>query len=109
MVATFFQLHHCRAIVAPLPACFLGDFIEFVRIFILWTVLLPMPFLITESANLGLALATFAVLAPAVSVINEDMIRFDPLSAPTRGTVYSVFGGVFLVFLVPGGFKFGVE
>ena len=71
-----------------------------------------MPFTVTGRTNLGLATGTLAIFAAPVKTargIDMDVGRLDPFATATSGAVDTVFGGVFLVFLVPFHFEFCVE
>lgn len=63
-----------------------------------------MPFTVAGRADFGAAPVAFAVLPTRVG-LGVDIRRLDPFAAPFGGTVYAVFGGILLVFLVPFHFE----
>ena len=71
-----------------------------------------MSFAIAGGADLGLAARADAVFAAGVcaaSVVDFDVFGGDPGTATFGGAVYTVFGGVFLEFLVPFCFESQVK
>ncbi|KAL8711265.1 MAG: hypothetical protein Q9225_007143 [Loekoesia sp. 1 TL-2023] len=112
VVAAFLQLHRRAAVVAALPSFLLGNFDELSRRVISGADATAMPAAVAGDADFRPTSRTFSVSPPRVSAaagINVDISRFDPFAASTRRTIEAVLGGVFLVFLIPFHFEFGVE
>ena len=68
-----------------------------------------MPFAVTYRAGLCSAASTFAVFAAAIGGVCVDVGRLDPFAAALGGAINTIFGGVFLVFLVPFHFEAQVK
>ena len=110
MVATLLQFDHGTAVETSLPALFLGNLDEFRGGGIFGTFFFQrVVFAIAESADLGVAVLAFAVFAAGVNRILVDVRWFDPVATGAGGTVDAVFGGIFLVLLVPLSFEFVVK
>lgn len=108
VVAALFQFDGGGAIEAALPAFLLRNLGEPQRRFVLGTFAAGVPFAIAGRADFGAAPIAFAVLTVRVR-IDVDICRLDPFAATFGGTVDAVFGGIFLVFLVPLHFETQVE
>lgn len=70
-----------------------------------------MPLAVALAADFESATATFAVFLRmnATAEIGMDVCRFDPFTAAFSRTIYAVFGGVFLIFLIPFHFELGIK
>ena len=108
MVTALFQLDECGTVEAALPTFLLRNLGKSQGRFVLGAFAVGVPFSITGRADLGAAPITFAVLTARMR-IDVDICRLDPFAAPFGGTVDAVFGGIFLVFLVPFHFEAQVE
>lgn len=98
MITTFLQLNHGPTAIAPLPTGLFGRFKQFVRLFILRTVLATMPFAVTGTADLCLAATALPVLLPILLV---DILRLDPFATSPSRAVNPILGRKLLKFLVP--------
>lgn len=104
MVAALFELHHSGAVMTSLPTLLLGYFNERVGLFVFGAVFTAMPLSITHAAYFGLTPATFPVLSATPgtpSIVNMYVRRLDPFTTTPGGAIYSIFGGVFMVFTIP--------
>lgn len=108
MVTALFQLDDSGTIEAALPAFLLHNLGESQSRFVLGAFAVGVPFTITGRADFGAAPITFTVLTTRIR-IDVDICRLDPFAAPFGGTIDAVFGGIFLVFLVPFHFEAHVE
>lgn len=108
MVAALFQFDGGRAIEAALPAFLLRNLGKPQRRLVLGAFPAGVPFAIAGRADFGAAPIAFAVLTTRVG-LGVNICRLDPFAAPFGGTVDAVFGGIFLVFLVPFHFETQVE
>lgn len=109
VVTALFQFDGGGAIEAALPALLLRNLGEPQRRFVFGAFAASVPFAIAGRAHFGAApTVAFAVLTTRLG-ISMDICRFDPFTAPFGGTVNAVFGGIFLVFLVPLHFEAHVE
>ena len=112
VVASFLQLDCCRAVEAALPPLFLCDLGEPRRGFVLGAFAPGMPAAVAGTAHLratSFAVSVLAAAARTARSIDMDMCGLDPFAAAARGAVDAVFGGVFLVFAVPGFLELEVE
>ena len=104
MVAAFLELDSGGAVETALPAFALSRLGEPQRGFVFGAVAARVPFAVAGVADLGAAAAAFPILTTCVGAaggVHVDLRRFDPLAAATGRAVYAVFGGEFMVFLVP--------
>lgn len=104
MVAAFNFLNGRFAVVAALPAFFLGDLDEFLGCGVFGTFARCVPFVVAETANFCLTSLAFAVLAAVVgsaACIGVDVGGFDPFAASFCWTVDSIFRGKLLIFPIP--------
>lgn len=108
VVAALFQLDSGGTIETALPAFLLRNLGEPQRRLVLGALTAGVPLAIAGRADLGAATITFAELTTRVGV-EVNICRLYPLAAPFGRTVDAVFGGVFLVFLVPFHFEAQVE
>lgn len=106
MVATLLKFNHRRATVATLPALLLSIFDEFFCRGIVGTVPRCMHFVVTDAAYPSRTMLTFPYLT---TVLHEDMIWLDPLTAATIRTVYSIPRGIFLKLPIPGFLEFLIK
>jgi hypothetical protein len=106
VVAAFFELDHGRTTVASLPALLLGNFDECFRLRILRTVPRDVHFLRTYAAH-----PCFALLAPPdfPTILNLDIVRFDPGAASPSRAIYSVLRLEFSISAVPQFFELLIE
>lgn len=104
VVAPFYLLDRRFAVVATLPTFLFGNLDEFLGCRIFGTLARGVPFVVAEAADLCLAALAFAVFAAVIGSatrVGVNVGGFDPLAATFSRTVYSVFGGVFLVLPIP--------
>lgn len=78
VIAAFFKFDHGGAVEASLPAFLLGDFDEFLGLFVFRAVSTGVPFAVADAANLGMTSFALPVLAAAVCI---NIFWFDPLAA----------------------------
>lgn len=100
VVAALFQFDGGGAVEAALPAFLLGNLGEPQRRFVLGAFAAGVPFAIAGRADFGAAPTAFAVLPTRIG-LHMDIGGLDPFATSLGGTVDAVFGGIFLVFLVP--------
>lgn len=106
VVAAFGLLNHAGAVGTATPAFLDGHGGEGFRGFVFWTLGAFVPFAAAGDADFGFAFAAGGLL-PACFGVNLG--RLDPGTTSGNRTVYSVFCGVFLVFLIPCHLELGVE
>lgn len=109
MVAALLQLNHRATTVAALPTRLLRRFKQAIRLLIVRTLFLPMPFPATQDTHLRLTTAALPVLPTMAFPIIMVVSRLDPLPATPRGAVNPVLGGVLLKLPVPELLKRDVE
>lgn len=100
MVTAFLELHRGRTIKASLPSLLLRDFSKSLRRFVFRAFATSVPFAIAGGADFRATAIALAVSAARGSV-GVNVCRLDPFAAALGGAVDTVFGGIFLVFLVP--------
>lgn len=108
VVAALFQFDGGGTIETVLPAFLLRNLGEPQCRLVLGAFTAGVPLAIARRADLGAATIAFAVLTTGVGV-DVNICRLYPFAAPFGRTVDAVFGGVFLVFLVPFHFEAQVE
>lgn len=106
VVATFFELDHCAATIAPLPAFLFRRLHESFRLWIFRAFSRGVHLLRTNRAHSSFALLTTTDLA---AILHGDIVRFDPGSAFSSWTIYTILGLVFLKLAIPGHFEFVIE
>ena len=106
VIAPFFQLHHRPTIVASLPTSLFSCLEKSVRLLILRAILHAMPLAIAKTADLGRTPTAFPILLAIFSVY---ISRLDPFATSSGRTIYTILGGVFCKFRVPGLFKLVVK
>lgn len=112
VVAAFLELDGRAAVVAPLPPFLLRDLDELLRRVVPGADAAAVPAAVARRAHFRPAARAFAVFAArvgAAAAVDVDVRGLDPFAAATRGAVEAVFGGVFLVLLVPFHLEFQVE
>jgi hypothetical protein len=102
MVAPFLELDHGRAIEAALPAFLLRSLNKYLGRRILRTLSSHVHFIVAYDAHTHPASLTFPHLP---TVLDSDMVRFDPFAATTRRAVDAVASSIFLKLSVPGLFE----
>jgi hypothetical protein len=108
VVAAFLQLNYSLAVVALLPAFFLGHRLHAVRLLVLWTLALGMELFVAQYTHLRRACSAAGIF-PSVRHVHANPRRLDPLTTSSCRTVQPVCRGVFLVFLVPQDLELVVE
>lgn len=106
VVTAFLQLDHGFAVEAPLPAFFLCNVEQFLRVFVFWAFAPLVPFGVAFGTYFGLAFRAQAVLA---ALVRMDLVRPYPRPTPRGRAVKPVLGGVFFILFVPEDFELGVE
>lgn len=106
VVAAFFQLYHCTAVRAALPALLLCNLNEAFGLFVVGTFSCRMPFAVARAADFGLASGAFTIL-PAM--LSAKVTGFDPFTTAFGRTVNTVLRSVFPVFIVPLHLELEVE
>ena len=104
VIASLLELDGRRAVEAALPAFLFRDLGESRCGFVIGTFPSGVPAPVTGAADFRAATNTFSIFAAAVGTaggVEVDVGGLDPLAAAAGGAVDAVFGGVFLVFLVP--------
>ena len=86
MVAALFQLNHCFAVIASLPALLLRHLYYLLRLFILGAVFPDVPDPIAQYAHLRSTPSAFCIL-PSNRKVHTDTRWLDPLPAPLHWTV----------------------
>jgi hypothetical protein len=66
----------------------------------------PVPFTIAKTTNLGLATPAFSILSPTFLA---NIVRFNPLTTASSGTIYSVLSRIFLELSIPSFLKIYIE
>lgn len=104
VVTALLELNRCGAVETPLPTLFLRDLGEASGCFVLRAVATCVPPSVARATNLCAATAAFPVFTPAGRApgrVKMDVGGLNPLTAAARGAVDAVFGGIFLVLLIP--------
>ena len=106
MVASLLELNHSRATEAALPAFLLSNLNEYLGDGVLRTFSRRVHFIVANTAD-----PCSASLAPSylTSILESDMIGFDPFATVTSRTVDAISCCVFLEFSVPGLFELLIE
>jgi hypothetical protein len=108
VVAPFFQLNYSLAVVALLPALFLGHLLQTIRLLVLWTLALGVELFIAQHAHLRRTCPTASIFPP-IRHVHANFGRLDPLTASSRRAVQPVCRSVFLILLVPQDLELVVE
>lgn len=106
MIASFFELDHSRTVEASLPAFLLCNLNKDLRRGILGTLSRRVHLVIADTAHPGPTSFTLSYFA---TVLEADVIGFDPLATMTSRAVDTVSSGVLLEFPIPGLLEFLVE
>lgn len=100
MVAALFELDDSLAVVAPLPALFLGHLHQTICLFILGTLSSGVEPVVAQDAYLCVTSSAAGILH-TVGQVHTDLGGFDPFSTILGWAVQSVGRGVFLILFVP--------
>jgi hypothetical protein len=100
VVASFFQLHHSLAIVAPLPPLLLGHLDQTGGLVVLRTFPSGVINATTTDTCFGVAPTTSSILSSS-GHINSDLTWLDPLTAAFSRAVQVLCSSILFEFLVP--------
>lgn len=107
VVATFLELDHSLATMAPLPAQLLRLVEKPAGLLVPRTIPGPVPLAVAGVTDLGIAAATLGKLASVYVAV--DVLRFDPFAAAPRRAVDAVLRRVLGILPVPLLLEAGVE